>query len=41
MAGKLAAEKEKPAPARAAELTVTGAVPVEVRVTDCATGVFT
>ena len=32
MAGKVAPEIEKPAPARVAEFTVTGAVPEEVRV---------
>ena len=40
LAGKLAPEKEKPAPARTPELTVTGAVPVEVRVNDCVTAVL-
>jgi len=33
--GKLAPESEKPAPVSVAELTVTGAVPVDVKVTDC------
>jgi len=32
---------EKPSPVIAAEFTVTGAVPVEVKVTDCVTDVFT
>ena len=31
----------KPAPAIVAELTVTGDVPVDVRVTDCVVAVFT
>jgi hypothetical protein len=40
VSGKVAPEKEKPVPAMATELTVTGAPPVEVRVTDCVAGVF-
>lgn len=32
--GKLAPEKENPVPATVIELTVTGAAPVEVRVSD-------
>jgi hypothetical protein len=32
--GKLAPEIEKPVPTTVAELTVTGAVPVDVRMTD-------
>jgi hypothetical protein len=39
--GKLAAEIEKPVPVMVAELMVTGAVPVDVRVTDCVAEVFT
>ena len=39
--GKLPATIAKPAPVMAAELTVTGAVPVEVSVNDCAVAVFT
>jgi hypothetical protein len=31
----------KPAPVTAAELTITGAVPVDVNVNDCIVGVFT
>jgi hypothetical protein len=38
--GKLAPEKEKPAPETVAELTVTGAVPVEVSIKVCVAGVF-
>ncbi len=41
MAGSEPPEKEKLAPLTAAELTVTGAVPVELNVIGCATGVFT
>jgi hypothetical protein len=41
VAGKLAAEIEKPVPATVIELTVTGAVPVDVRMTDCVAEVFT
>ena len=39
--GKLPPTIEKPAPVIAAELTVTGAVPVDVRVSDCVVDVFT
>ena len=39
--GNVAPEKEKPVPVRLAALTVTGAVPVEVRVTGSETGVPT
>jgi hypothetical protein len=39
--GKLAATIVKPAPVMAAELTVTGDVPVDVRVNDCVVAVFT
>jgi hypothetical protein len=38
--GKLAPEKENPVPEMVAELTVTGAVPDEVRVSDCVDGEF-
>ena len=41
VAGRVPPEIEKPAPLTAAELTVTEAVPVELNVIDCATGVFT
>ena len=41
MAGREFPETEKPAPLTAAELTVTGAVPVELNVIGCATGEFT
>jgi hypothetical protein len=41
VAGKVAPDREKPAPVSEAELMVTGAVPVEVRVTDCVAAVFT
>jgi hypothetical protein len=40
VSGKVAPEKEKPVPAMVTELTVTGAPPVEVKVTDCVAGVF-
>ena len=39
--GKLLPTIAKPAPVMAAELTVTGAVPVEVSVNDCVVAVFT
>lgn len=39
--GNVAPEKEKPVPVKLAALTVTGAVPVEVRVTGSVTGVPT
>jgi hypothetical protein len=39
--GKVAPEMEKPAPVSIAELTVTAAVPVELKVNDCMVGVFT
>src|SRR3984957_9270028 len=39
--GKLPPTMVKPAPVIAAELTVTGVVPVDVRVKDCAVAVFT
>jgi hypothetical protein len=39
--GKLAPDAEKPAPLAVTELIVTGAVPVEVRVTDWVAAVFT
>jgi hypothetical protein len=41
VAGKLPPMMVKPAPAIVAELTVTGVVPVEVKVTDCVVAVFT
>ncbi len=41
VAGRLAAEAEKPVPVTAMELTVTAAVPLEVKVTVCAVGLFT
>ena len=41
VAGKLPPTIEKPAPVTAAELTVTGEVPVEVSVKDCVVAVFT
>ena len=40
MIGKVTPETVKPLPLMAAALTVTGAVPVEVRITDCVAGVF-
>ena len=40
VAGNVAPETENPVPVTAAELTVSEAVPVEVTVTDCATGEF-
>ena len=40
VSGKVAPEMEKPVPVTVAALTVTGAVPVEVRVSDRVTGVF-
>ncbi len=40
VAGSEALDTEKPVPLAAAELTVTGAVPVEFNVIGCATGVF-
>jgi hypothetical protein len=40
-AGKLAPDREKPAPVSVAELMVTGAAPVEVKVTDCVVAVLT
>ena len=39
--GKLPPTIAKPVPIIAAELTVTGAVPVEVSVNDCVVAVFT
>jgi len=39
--GKVAPDIVKPVPANAAELTVTGAVPLEVKVTGWVEGVFT
>jgi hypothetical protein len=39
--GKLPPTMVKPAPVIAAELTVTGVVPVDVRVKDCVVAVFT
>ena len=39
--GNVAPDTEKPAPLRAAEETVTAALPVDVRVSDCVVGVFT
>jgi len=39
--GKLALDSEKPAPVNVAELMVTGAVPVEVKVTDWVAAVLT
>jgi hypothetical protein len=39
-AGKLAPAREKPAPVRVAELMVTGAAPVEVKVTDRVAALF-
>jgi hypothetical protein len=41
VAGKLPPTIENPAPLVTAELTVTGEVPVEVRVSDCVVAVFT
>jgi hypothetical protein len=41
VAGKLAPDSEKPVPVSVAELMVTGAVPVELRETDCVAAVFT
>jgi hypothetical protein len=41
VAGKLPPTIVKPAPVIAAELTVTGAVPVDVKVNDCVVDVFT
>ena len=41
VAGKLPPTLVKPAPVIVAELTVTGVVPVEVRVKDCVVAVFT
>ena len=38
--GKVAPATVKPTPVKAAELTVTGAVPLEVKVTDFVAGVF-
>ena len=40
VAGKVDPDNENPAPVTVAELTITGAVPVEDRVTDCVAGVF-
>ena len=40
VSGKVAPEMEKPVPVTVAALTVTGAVPVEVRVSDRVAGVF-
>ena len=39
--GKFWATREKPVPVMAVEFIVTGAVPVDVNVTDCVTDVFT
>jgi len=39
--GKVAPETENPAPLTPAALTVTGAAPVELRVTDCVAAAFT
>jgi hypothetical protein len=41
VAGKLPPTMVKPAPVIAAELTVTGDVPVDVSVNDCVVAVFT
>ena len=41
VAGRLPAEAEKPVPVTVTEFTVTGAVPLEVRVTVCVVEVFT
>ena len=41
VAGKLTADDAKPLPDTAIELTVTGAVPLEVRVTVCVVELFT
>jgi hypothetical protein len=41
VAGNVAPETEKPVPVSVALLMVTGAVPVEVKVKDCAVGVLT
>ena len=41
VAGRLTAEAEKPVPVTAMELTVTAAVPLEVRVTVCVVELFT
>jgi hypothetical protein len=41
VSGKLAPEIEKPVPFTVAELTVTAAVPVELKVIDCVVAVFT
>jgi hypothetical protein len=41
VAGKLPPMMVKPAPVIIAEFTVTGVVPVEVRVKDCVVAVFT
>ena len=41
MTGKLAATIVKPAPVIVAEFTVTGVVPVDVRVKDCVVAVLT
>ena len=41
VAGIAAADKVKPTPASFAPLIVTGAVPVEVKVTDCVADVLT
>ena len=40
MVGNVTPEVVKPAPVSAAELIVTGAVPVEIRVTGCVEAVF-
>jgi hypothetical protein len=40
VSGKVAPETEKPVPEAVAELTVTAAVPVELRVSDCVAGEF-
>ena len=40
VAGKLAPDRLKPVPVSVAELMVTGAAPVEVRVTDCVAALF-
>ena len=41
VAGNVPPESEKPVPVTVAELTVTAAVPVDCKVTDCIAGAFT
>lgn len=41
VAGRLTGATEKPPPVAATEFTVTAAVPLEVRVTDCVVALFT